>query len=124
MVFVPQPVRNATTIVNGTARLSQCVVVAGDDPAFTGGQVLARLKRERSQMSEGAGGSMIVTRTRRVRGVFYNDQLPLFGDGHNGIHIGGLAGEVHWDDRLGPWCDRSFDRFGVQIEGLQVDIRK
>src|SRR6266850_322245 len=124
VVLVPNPARNASAVMNGTAGLSQRIVVGRDDAAFAGGEVFARLKGERCHVSERTGGTLVITCAVRVRGVFDNDQFALFRDRHDRIHVGRLPGEMNGNDRPGSRLDGGLDGFWIQIKGVQVNVGK
>ncbi len=75
-------------------------------------------------MAQGASGAILQTRAVRMRGVFDHDQFMFFGNGHDGVHVRNLAGEVNGNDRPRAWSDRSFDCFWIKVESIQIDIRK
>jgi hypothetical protein len=60
----------------------------------------------------------------RVCGILEHEQAVPAGDGHDGVHVGRLAGEVHGDDGARPRCDRGLDGAGVDVERLQVDVHE
>ena len=64
-------------------------------------------------MSERAGGALLVTCAVCVRGIFDDDQLVFFGDGHDGIHVRRLACEMDWNDRPGARTDLLLKVFEV-----------
>ena len=67
---------------------------------------------------------VFVTRAVRVCRIFDDNQLPLPGDGHDGVHVGRLAGEMDGDDRPRARCDGGRDRLGRQIERVQLNVRE
>ena len=43
-------------------------------------------------------------------------------DLHHGVHVGGLAVEMHDHDRLRPLSDGGFDLFGIDVVSPGIDI--
>ena len=56
------------------------------------------------------GGPVLVARPVGVGGVLDDEQLVLPRDGHDGVHVGRLAGEVDRDDGAGARRDGGLDR--------------
>jgi hypothetical protein len=75
-------------------------------------------------MAEGAGELAAVTRPVGMRGVFDNEQFPFPGDGHDGLHIRGLSREVDRDNRPGARRNGGFDCSGVEVEGIELNVRE
>ena len=109
VVLVPKPAGDAPAVVDRAAGLGQRVVGRGDDAAFAAGEVLAGLEGERTQVADGAGGPLPVKRAVGVGGIFDHHQVVRSGDGHDGVHVRGLAGQVDRDDGARARRDGGFD---------------
>ncbi len=75
-------------------------------------------------MPQAARGPVVVAGAVGVGGVFDHQQLVLGGDGHDGVHVGHLPGEVYGDHRPGARRDGGIERLRIEIESLQVDVGK
>src|SRR5688572_22196867 len=122
MVLVPNPARNAATILDGTACVSQRVVVCGNDPALPCRHVFAGLKGERGEIADAARRTVAVTRAMRVRGVFDDTQFVFPCDGRDRIHFSNLTGEVNGNDASRAWRDRSLDCRWSDVERVEIDV--
>ena len=58
----------------------------------------------------------------RVRGIFDHDQPAGASGRHQRLHVGRLAGEMDRDDGSGARSERAFDRGGIEVERVQVDV--
>ncbi len=59
-----------------------------------------------------------------LTGILNDDQPVLLGDGHNRVHITGIAEEMHGEDGLGARRDCRFDATRVNIIAPLVDVDK
>ena len=100
-------------------------IVAGDHAAVAEtAEVLAREKREAAVIADRTDPASLVLGTDRLTGVFDHDQIVLFRNLHDRVHIGRLAEEVHRDDRLRARRDLFRDLHRIDVVGHRVDIRK
>ena len=58
----------------------------------------------------------------RLSCVFDDNQIVRSRDLQNWIHIGDLAVEMHWDDRLGAFGDRALNPGDVYGVGFGVNV--
>jgi hypothetical protein len=99
------------------------VVVGRDHAALTGGEVLGGVEGERSD-PERAGTGAVVGRTVGLRRVLHDVQAAVPGDGHERVHVGGLAVEVDRHEHLGAVPDRGRDGRRVDREVVLADVRE
>src|SRR5437867_149076 len=123
-MLVPDSAADPAAVVDGAAGFGQIIIAGGDDSAFAGGEIFARLKGEGAQIADGAGGAVVVARAMGVGGVFDDSQLVLLGDRHDRIHVGDLAGEMDGNDGAGATCDSGLDGARIDVEGFNVDVRE
>ena len=57
-----------------------------------------------------------------LAGVFDDEEVMLFGDGHDFVHIGGDAEDVDGEDGLGVLGDLGFHLVGIDLEGFGVGV--
>ncbi|MCX5766098.1 MAG: hypothetical protein NTZ43_02585 [Gemmatimonadetes bacterium] len=72
-----------------------------------------RVEAEGARSAEGAGEFAFEAGAERLRGVFDNSEIVLFGDGANGVHVAGAAVHLHGHDELGALGDGRFNGRGV-----------
>jgi len=98
-------------------------IVAGHHSAVAeAAEVLAREEREAAVVADRADAAALVLRTDRLAGVFDDDEVVLFGDRHDRVHIGGLAEEVDRNDRLGARRHFFLDLRRIDVVGRRVDV--
>ena len=89
-----------------------------------GGDVLGRVERKRGQIAGGADAPALVIRANRVRGVLDDDNAVAGGNGVDGVHVAGLAEQMHGNDGLGPGRDGGLEGSRVKIDRVGLDIRQ
>src|SRR5450755_209261 len=85
--------------------------IAGDHgAAFSiSAQILPRIEAEATHVADAAHTPALVLRAVRLGGILDHDQVVPPRDLHDGVHIGGLAVEVHWNNGFGARRDRALE---------------
>ena len=73
-------------------------------------------------MPERAGALAGPQRAMRMGGILDDNQIVPLGNGHDGVHVGHLRGDMHGDDGPRPLGDDRFNGFRVDAEGVRIDI--
>ena len=73
-------------------------------------------------MADGAQCLAFVGRHHALRGVFHHEQVIFLRQRHDGIHLAGNAGIVHWHNRAGFIGDRRFDFGFVDVHGIRTQV--
>ena len=98
--------------------------VIGDDHAglAVGAEVLARVETEAGHVAHTADAPALVLCSVGLATVLDHHQTVLLGDLENRVHVGRLAIQVYWDDRLRLVGDRRLQCRHVQRERLRIDV--
>ena len=59
-----------------------------------------------------------------MRGIFDQHEMVKVRNPLERIHVGRLPGEVHRNDGARAGRDRGLDRAGIEVEGIEVDVRE
>jgi len=103
--------------------LEGSLVFGGDEAGFTEGpEVLGEVEAESGGVGEAAGFAAFVGRAVGLGSVFDDLESVLAGDAEDGVHVGGLAVDVHRYDGRGLAGDSGFDPVRVDTVGLGVDV--
>lgn len=97
-------------------------VTGGDHPPLAGGHVLCGIEAEDADVPDGPGPSAVVLGAVGLAGVLNDQNVPLFSDLHDGVHVAREAVEVDHDYGLRLLGDRIFDPVGIDVVGLRVDV--
>ena len=87
-----------------------------------GGVVFGFMEAEAADMANGAQCLAFVGRHHTLRGVFHHEQVIFLRQRHDGIHLAGNAGIVHWHNRAGFIGDRRFDFGFVDVHGVRTQV--
>src|SRR5205814_4597643 len=94
------------------------LVVARDEAALAGGDVLFQLKRERTKVADRAEGAAFVGRAHRLRGVLDDANGTRPRDRHDRVHVGRAIVEVDGHDRDRARRDLRLDIGRVEAQRL------
>jgi hypothetical protein len=97
------------------------VVVGGDDPTLTGGEVLRAVEGEAAQ-TEGSGALPADGRAVRLGGVLDQREAVAGGRVGDAGHVRALAVEVHRDQGRGPLADGRLHGVRVDVEVVLADV--
>jgi hypothetical protein len=101
----------------------EVVAVGGDHAAIAhAAEVLAGVEAERAEVADRPAAAALVPRAVRLAVVFDHLQAVLRRDGHDGIHVGRLAVEMHRDNGLGLLRDDRGNERRVDVVGDRVAI--
>ena len=98
LVLIPGPVRDAPHVGQRPGPLRHGPVVAEDDPALAGVEVLAGLEGEGAGVADGSYPPPPPGASRGPGRVLHHLQPVATGDGRHGVQVRRLAGDVHGDD--------------------------
>src|SRR5580704_4652030 len=73
-------------------------------------EILCRIEAETSNVADTAEPAAVIVRARRLRTILDNAQSVATRYQRDRIHVGRLAIEMDWNDRLGPRRDGRFDQ--------------
>ena len=97
----------------------------GQDAAFAeGGDILDLMERERSEMADRSELAALVFTAERVRCVLKHNNIMLSGQLHDGVHVDGIAADVHGHDHLRLVGDLSGHVGRVHVERARVNVGK
>src|SRR6202045_2268553 len=100
-------------------------VARGYGSAFAiGSQIFTGIKTETGHVSDAADRTAFILCSVRLRGIFDNNQPMSTRDFHDRIHVGGLAIQMHREDRLRAGADRRLDCRWIQRERTWIDIHQ
>ena len=99
-------------------------VVGDEEAALTAGEVLVLVEAEGGSITEGAHLAALAGCAHRLTGIFDHRQAMAPGDRHDGVHVAGDAPVVHDQNAPRLGCDRRFDRSGIDVHRLPVDINE
>ena len=91
----------------------QRVVVGDHQAAFAGVDLLVVVQAETADVADPADRTSAVENAGRLRGILDDLEIALPGDGHDGVHVGRVAEQVHCHDGLCPPGDLRFDAGGI-----------
>ena len=100
------------------------LVVSDQDAQLTAGEALAAHQRHAGDVAEGTQLLALVHTALGVGNILDDLQIVLLGEGHDGIHVSGIAAVMHHDDSLGPGAEAALQVVGVQIHGVGLHIGK
>ena len=111
--------------------LGERVVGGRDHAALGGGEILGGVETEAGEIADGAdlrhpAPVHVPRRAGRVRRVLDDFQIVVARDLENAIHVAGVAGEVHRQNRahapIGAALERLLDARGIDVEGARIDV--
>ena len=82
-------------IAKAAQRLGELRIVGRDHAAFSGGDVLHRMKTEDGHVRQAAHPTAFVLGAQGMAGIFDHDQPVALGQFKNRLQVGGMAGIVH-----------------------------
>ena len=103
-------------------RLVDEIAFAGQHSAFTGREILGRVKAERNRIWPRADVHALVFRRQSVRCVLDEDEVVPPRDLSQVVELGRVAGVVHGDDRSGASAHRFLHECGVDVERVGLDV--
>ena len=111
--------------------LGERVIGGHDHATLGGGEILGRIEAEAGEIADGADfrhpAAVHVARgAGGVGGVLDDFQIVGARDVEDAIHVAGVAGEVHRQDRADALVraalERLLDARGVDVEGAGIDV--
>src|SRR5258705_8021377 len=102
---------------------SQISIVRNERATFTvGAEILARIKTETRQHTEGADDLAFVLCSMCLGGIFDQWQVMLPADLEERIDVERVSVQMDWHDRFGARRDRLFDESRAEVEGGVIDV--
>src|SRR5438067_1139618 len=83
-----------------------------------GTQVLAWIEAESGRIAERSGATPVEPCAVRLAGILQHQQPMLTRDPPDGLHVGGLAVQVHRHDDPSAWRYGTFDGARIQVVGV------
>src|SRR5579871_4690622 len=87
-------------------------------------EILARIKAKTTDNTNRTRLSALVLGSVRLAGVLDPGQLVSASDFHDGIHVGHLTKQLHWNNRFGPRSDGGFQQLRVHRVRALVHVHK
>ena len=114
--------RVSAAVVPGPCAAVQRFIVGEHDPAFSGGEVLARLEAEGARIAERADRAAAPAREPRLRGVLDDPEAAPGRDGVHAVHVGRASADMHRQDGRRALRDRGLDQLRVQVVRARLDV--
>src|SRR5215510_7339482 len=124
VVCIPQAIRLASTVAQRAGHSADRRVVAQNHPAFTGRNVLRRLKTKTCHMPQGAGHMSLPGGPPGLCCVFNDYEIVTPCQGHDGFHVCWPPAEMHRQERPGAGCDTCLGADWIKSIRMWIDIGK
>src|SRR5688572_13744892 len=120
-VYEPAP-RLHVEIAKISALLGELVIVGDDHPAFTGRDVLVRVKAESGDVAERSARPVSISLSDHFGGVFDDAKVVFRGECQDRIHINWKSIDVDCHDRFRAFGDAGLDGRYVHVPGARVAV--